>query len=140
MADYGIGRTGGSLRDALNQLYPMTGMGEYNTMYPPTMFPPNTGAEPSGQAPVPIPPQRPPMLPMNLAPQAPGPGPAPGLALPGGIAPPAVTGGITAGDPRFPGIRGGVNFPIGPDTYATAGGGIAPGGNYAARLGLVRQF
>ena len=55
MADYGVGRTGGSLRDALNELYPMLGMGEYNAM-----FPPQTGApQPSG--PVPVPRARPPM-------------------------------------------------------------------------------
>jgi hypothetical protein len=56
MADYG-GRGGGqSLRDALNQMYPMTGLGNYSTM-----FPPNTGADiPS--SPVPIPTQRPPTM------------------------------------------------------------------------------
>lgn len=60
MADYAIGRTGGSLRDALNAIMPMTGMGEYGTMFPPQL-PPNTGAEPTGQPPVPVPQQRPPM-------------------------------------------------------------------------------
>ena len=37
MADYGVNGQGGSLRDALNQLYPMTGLGEYNAMFPPAL-------------------------------------------------------------------------------------------------------
>src|SRR5262245_49933210 len=59
MADYAIGRTGGSLRDAINALYPMTGLSEYNTM-----FPPQTGA-PMPSGPVPLPPPRPPQAPQQ---------------------------------------------------------------------------
>lgn len=77
MADYAVG-SGRSLRDAVNALMPMSGMGEYNSMYPPTMFPPNSGSEPAGAPPVSIPRQRPPMpvaLPpggVNLPPTYPG--------------------------------------------------------------------
>ena len=62
MADYG-GRGGGqSLRDALNAIMPMTGMGEYGAM-----FPPNAGA-PEPTAPVPLPQPRP-QMPQGLPPQ-----------------------------------------------------------------------
>lgn len=111
MADYAIGRTGGSLRDALNAIMPMTGMGEYSTMFPPQL-PPNTGAEPTGQPPVPVPRQRPPL-------QAGTGGP---LALP--------PGGVTMPP----------NYPAAQQLYQglQANQGQMPPGNYAQRLGLVR--
>lgn len=74
MADYGIGRQGGSLRDALNELYPMTGLGEYGAM-----FPPNAGA-PEPTAPVPLPQPRPQMPPQGMVP--------PQQGLPPGVPPP----------------------------------------------------
>lgn len=76
MADYGSTGGGNSLRDALNQLFPMTGLGEYGAGYPPTMFPPAGGADrPTG--PVPIPQPRPPQAPSV----------APGMMAPGGVPP-----------------------------------------------------
>jgi hypothetical protein len=119
MADYGYGNTGGSgLREALNQMYPMTGLGEWGAM-----FPPNSGS-PTPEAPVPIPRQRPPIprppvnqnnlptqqnlnvpldgTPAYQAPIAPpGPGtPGPALPAPGQLAPaggpvPLPPGGVT---------------------------------------------
>lgn len=55
MADYGSVGGGRSLRDALNEIMPMLGMGEYGAM-----FPPQAGA-PEPTAPVPLPQQRPPL-------------------------------------------------------------------------------
>jgi len=149
MADYGGLGGGNSLRDALNALYPMRGMGEYNTM-----FPPQTGApQPSGPVPMPPPrPQMPPQLPpglMGMAPpgmggQPPGlpPGGPPGLAqAPGLQGQLGLGGGI--GRPGLPGgpqISGGVNVPLGPNTQAFAGGRFGGGQDYAAQLGLRRQF
>src|SRR5262245_16555932 len=155
MADFAVGNTGGSLRDALNELFPMTGLGNISTQ-----FPPATGAAPFGEAPVPLPRPRP--------------------AMPG--APPGAFGGVLAGvgqnhpagvGPVTPqqlqlmqqqlqqqgglqgllsGIRGSIegfkrpelggefNLPVAPQTSLNFGGRVAPGGNYAARLGLSRQF
>jgi hypothetical protein len=144
MADYAIGRTGGSLRDALNQLYPMTGLGEYGAM-----FPPPTGADqPSG--PIPLP-QVPPPGAMGLPPPQPGQAPpglqrAPGL---GGGLPPGLAQAQLAGGLQNPQLSGGLNVPLGPNVNATAagsanpmfaGGRMVPGGNYAARLGLAGNF
>lgn len=128
MADYGIGRTGGSLRDALNAMAPMLGMGEYSAAFPPTS-PPSPGApQPQPAAPaVPLPPQRPPMqpgMPRYLPPnvQA-GLQPAPGL--------PAFPQGQTSLQASLTG-EGGANTPgrlADPRMY-----------DYAARLGLTRSF
>jgi hypothetical protein len=138
MADYG-GRGGGqSLRDALNQLYPMTGLGEYNTM-----FPPQTGAPQPGP-PVPLPQPRPPGAP-GFPPYAPMAGAAlaqaPGLAARGGLPPGLAPQGQLGieGAPRSPMVGGGARFPINPNLALQAGGQFAPG-NYAARLGLTGRF
>lgn len=118
MADYGGVGGGRSLRDALNQLYPMTGMGEYGAGYPPNMFPPGTGAD-QPTAPVPLPQPRPP-----------GPGMAPGV---GGMPPPGPTAPGTMG--QAPALQGAPGL----------GGGIPPGQyggpqSYAARLGIGGRF
>jgi hypothetical protein len=123
MADYGIGRTGGSLRDALNALYPMTGMGEYNTM-----FPPQTGSpQPSGPVPMPPPrPQMPPQLPPGALGMAPPGYGGPPQGLPPGVGMPP--GGL-AGPPGLPGgIPGQANLGMRPGM----------GRNFAAELGLRR--
>jgi hypothetical protein len=117
MADYGIGRTGGSLRDALNALYPMTGLGNYSTEYPP-----QTGApQPSG--PVPMPPPRP-QMPPQLPPGAMGMAP-PGLGQPPGLPP-----GGPPGLAQAPGLQG----------QPGLGGGRFGGQDYAGQLGLRRQI
>jgi len=115
MADYGGLGGGNSLRDALNALYPMTGMGEYNTM-----FPPQTGApQPSGPVPMPQPrPQMPPQLPPGAMGMAP-PGQPPGLP-PGG--PPGLA--------QAPGLQG--------PNAQMFGGGRFGGQDYAGQLGLRR--
>jgi len=97
MADYGVNGQGGSLRDALNQLYPMLGLGEYNTMFPPALG----SDQPS--APVPIPQPRP-----QQAPQLPPYAPLAGAALAGPA--PALPGAV-AGPPQLPAglsIQGGI--------------------------------
>jgi hypothetical protein len=118
MADYGGLGGGRSLRDALNQLYPMTGLGEYGAM-----FPPQTGSpQPSG--PVPMPPPRPqmPLPPGALGMPPPGMGgPPPGLR-PGVGLPPGGPPGLA----QAPGLQGqlqGLGRPAGP--------------NYAAQLGMA---
>ncbi len=142
VADYGGIGGGVSLRDALNELYPMTGLGEYGAGYPPTMFPPAGGADrPTG--PVPLPQQRPPVPgypppQMGLPPRPPVPGyppPDEGLLtrppLPGPqVQPPGLS------RPPLPGApvpQPGLSRPPLPQT-----GGIPPElMSYAARLGLV---
>jgi hypothetical protein len=126
MADYGGLGGGNSLRDALNALYPMTGLGNYSTQ-----FPPQTGSPmPSGPVPMPPPrPQMPPQLPPGaLGMAAPGVGPPPGLPPGVGMGPPpgAPPGyGPIPGSPQMAGGRfSGVRPGIGPD--------------FAAQLGLRR--
>jgi hypothetical protein len=137
MADYAIGRTGGSLRDALNQLYPMTGLGEYNTM-----FPPQTGADQPGP-PVPMPQPRPPGAP-GFPQYAPMAGAALGAQAPGLFprpagAPPLNANLGIAGSLRSPAANGGVQFPIDAQTLLRIGGMFGPEGR-GASLGVTRQF
>lgn len=148
MADYAIGNTGGSLRDAINALYPMTGLGEYNTM-----FPPQTGAPQPGP-PVPLPQPRPqtpqfndPLVSRAFAQLGINPQGAQGLnpfqardALQG-MLPAGLQGrlGLESGLRGPPQFSGGAQFPINPNLALQAGGRLAPG-NYAARLGLIGTF
>ena len=117
MADYGVNGQGGSLRDALNQLYPMLGMGEYNAMFPPALG----SDQPS--APVPLPPPRPPQ-----APQPPG------------YLPPA--GAVTTGLPAMPGAAAGPpQLPAGlsiQDGIAGGSGQAMP--DYSLLLRYARGF
>jgi hypothetical protein len=87
MADYGGVGGGGSLRDALNEMYPLTNIGGYGAM-----FPPQAGADQPGAA-IPLPQPRPPM-----APQIPGALPAmpPGTVGQGGL---PQQGGMAANKP-----------------------------------------
>jgi hypothetical protein len=152
MADYGIGRTGGSLRDALNQLYPMTGLGEYGAM-----FPPQTGSpQPSG--PVPMPQPRPQMPPGALGVPPPGMGPPTGLPPGVGLGPPpggppglaqapglqgnlALGGGVgRPGMPGGPQVSGGVGVPLGQNAKLQGIGRFANPQDYAAQLRLAGQF
>lgn len=109
MADYG-GRGGGqSLRDALNQLYPMTGLGEYGAM-----FPPASGADQPAPA-IPLPQPRPPM--------------------PQGL-PPGVMGAPQGVPPQLPpGLQGGVPPQGGPLPTARPLG-LGQPQSYTQRLGL----
>jgi hypothetical protein len=156
MADYGVNGRGDSLRDAMNALYPMTGLGNYSTL-----FPPNTGVQPSGSAPVPIPPQRPPTM-------APPPGPAingqtqplgTGANLPGvqyqglpvpmnatptipnvpPVPPPGLQGQLgISGAPQRPTISGGLNVPVGPGALNVSGQtGLRPGGGLDPRAAAL---
>lgn len=134
MADYGGIGGGRSLRDALNAIMPMTGMGEYGAM-----FPPQTGSPQPGP-PVPLPPPRPPQAgpgAQYLPLPNPAGAPAPGLALPQGIQPnvPMPIGAPPGGPPGAPG--GGAALPIGPNLNAFAGASRPGPGNYVARLGLA---
>lgn len=144
MADYG-GRGGGdSLRDALNQLYPMTGLGEYGAGFPPRgMLAPPASGDPTPSPPVPLPPQRPAGAPGPGYAPLPNPaigGPPPRLALPQGIQPnaPIPIGAPPGGMPGAPG--GGMALPIRPGLNAFAGAGRPYPGGYAAQLGLAGQY
>jgi hypothetical protein len=96
MADYGGLGGGNSLRDALNALSPMRGMGEYGAGYPPQMFPPQTGApQPSGPVPMPPPrPQMPPQLPPGALGMAPPGYGGPPQGLPPGVGMPQMRPGM----------------------------------------------
>jgi hypothetical protein len=137
MADYNYGNRGGSLRDALNSMYPMTGLGEYGAM-----FPPNTGA-PQAEPPVPIPRPRPPMLPpqaQGLPPPQAG-MPPPGLPqMPQGLPPPGMPQGQLVTPPGMPGVAGGLQMPINPNLALTAGGRFGGPQDYATRLGMAASF
>ena len=80
MADYGA-RTGASLRDALNQAYPLTNLGGIATGFPPGGVPPRVGVTAPRvppQAGGPVIPQIPPVpAPTGAAPSIPGAPPNP---------------------------------------------------------------
>ena len=148
MADYGA-RTGGSLRDALNQAYPLTGLGEYSSGYPPNAGGPQPEAglsrPPLPGAPVPQQGLTQPPLPGGPQPQPglsrpPLPGgpaaPQPGLSrppLPAGLSgiPPEVLQSAMQGDPRALAM-------IGQTAQQQGQQGQGPP-NYAAQLGLTGQ-
>jgi len=134
MADYGVNGMGGSLRDALNQLYPMTGLGEYNAMFPPAF-----GAD-QPTAPPPMPRPRPPQAPQM-----------PGYLSPAGAVttgPPATPGAAAGPPPQLPAglstdpsgaIVGGASMPIGGGTLSASGRYRSPM-DYGMLLRYARGF
>jgi len=140
MADYGVNGQGASLRDALNALYPMTGLGNYSTGFAPAMFPPQTGSEmPSGPVPMPRPRPQPQVNP-NLPPPGAALAAGPPLAGAPGAPPPPLQANLgLAGPSSAPMVSGGLNYPLGDNLMAFMGGNFARPG-YGARLGLAGRF